>query len=223
MVRQTRSYLAGAVSSTALVAAAVLAFVVLVSVQVFRGLPVSGLGVGGGGVVSVSRKHAVSDREPARNALGVGPGGGAFAHPSRHGGAARAGRSGTLGQLGGLSSENPRATLPGNRASHGESPSRSGGGSSPTAPSPAPIPDDGRAPPERISGAAPGGREVSPGASIAGTVGSAVSKVQDAVGGTLGDTGVPKAAEGAANTSAGIESTVGRMVGAVDGLLHLDR
>ena len=44
MVRQTHSYLAGAISSTMLIAIAVLAFVVLVSAQAFRGWPVSGLG-----------------------------------------------------------------------------------------------------------------------------------------------------------------------------------
>ncbi|HEX5763208.1 MAG TPA: hypothetical protein VFY04_08825, partial [Solirubrobacterales bacterium] len=45
MIRQARSYLVGAISSTALIAAAVVAFVLLVSAQALRDWP---LGIGGG-------------------------------------------------------------------------------------------------------------------------------------------------------------------------------
>src|SRR6478736_4141256 len=47
MIRQAHTYLAGAVSSTALVAAAVVAFVLLVSFQALRDWPLAGIGIGG--------------------------------------------------------------------------------------------------------------------------------------------------------------------------------
>ena len=43
MVRQAHTYLVGAVSGTALIAAAVVAFVLLVSAQAFRDWPLPGL------------------------------------------------------------------------------------------------------------------------------------------------------------------------------------
>ncbi|HET8863109.1 MAG TPA: hypothetical protein VFM94_07655, partial [Solirubrobacterales bacterium] len=49
MVRQTRNYFAGAVSGTGLVAAAVVAFVMLVSLQGLRDWPLAGLGGGSEG------------------------------------------------------------------------------------------------------------------------------------------------------------------------------
>src|SRR4051794_24438896 len=47
MIRQAHTYLAGAVSGTALVAAAVVAFVLLVSFQALRDWPLAGIGIGG--------------------------------------------------------------------------------------------------------------------------------------------------------------------------------
>src|SRR3954447_10650747 len=49
MIRQAHTYLAGAVSSTALVAAAVVAFVLLVSFQALKDWPLAGISIGGGG------------------------------------------------------------------------------------------------------------------------------------------------------------------------------
>ena len=48
MIRQAHTYLAGAVSGTALVAAAVVAFVLLVSLQALKDWPLAGISVGGG-------------------------------------------------------------------------------------------------------------------------------------------------------------------------------
>src|SRR4051794_2615252 len=48
MIRQAHTYLAGAVSGTALVAAAVVAFVMLVSFQALRDWPLTDLNIGGG-------------------------------------------------------------------------------------------------------------------------------------------------------------------------------
>src|SRR3954452_22722873 len=47
MIRQAHTYLAGAVSGTALVAAAVVAFVMLVSFQALRDWPLAGISLGG--------------------------------------------------------------------------------------------------------------------------------------------------------------------------------
>ena len=49
MVRQAKSYLVGAMSGAGLIAAAVIAFVLLVSALVFEDLPVVGLTGGGDG------------------------------------------------------------------------------------------------------------------------------------------------------------------------------
>ena len=62
MIRQAHTYLAGAVSGTALIAAAVAIFVLLVSVQAARDWPFAGL-VGG----DAGRPRGVRDaRPPAR-------------------------------------------------------------------------------------------------------------------------------------------------------------
>src|ERR1044072_3310033 len=52
MVRQARNYMAGAVSGTALIAAAVVAFIMLVSLQSLRDWPLAGLGGGNEGASS---------------------------------------------------------------------------------------------------------------------------------------------------------------------------
>ena len=64
MIRQAKSYLVGAMSGAGLIAAAVIAFVLLVSALVFEDLPVAGL-VGGDG------DAAVSGAEPAGAAAAV--------------------------------------------------------------------------------------------------------------------------------------------------------
>ncbi len=58
MVRQAHNYLAGAVSGTALVAAAVVVFVMLVSFQALKDWPLTDL-IGGDDGASVSNGHAV--------------------------------------------------------------------------------------------------------------------------------------------------------------------
>ena len=58
MVRQARNYMVGAMSGAGLIAAAVVAFVLLVSALVFEDLPVLGLGDGG-------NEASVSANEPA--------------------------------------------------------------------------------------------------------------------------------------------------------------
>ena len=54
MIRQARSYLLGAVSSTAVIAAAVVAFALIVSAQALRDWPIAGLGLDRGDEVSTA-------------------------------------------------------------------------------------------------------------------------------------------------------------------------
>ena len=66
MIRQAHTYLAGAVSGTALIAVAVVAFVVLVSVQALRDWPLAGLG--GGGDDAAARPPAAAGGAGGREA-----------------------------------------------------------------------------------------------------------------------------------------------------------
>src|SRR4051812_8660375 len=71
MIRQAHTYLAGAVSSTALIAAAVVAFVMLVSFQALRDWPLAGIGIGG------DDSAAVGPSAPASGAASSSAGAGA--------------------------------------------------------------------------------------------------------------------------------------------------
>ncbi len=57
MIRQAQTYLVGAVSGTTLIAAAVVAFVALVSLQALRDWPLPGLAGGDSGAAAVSAGH----------------------------------------------------------------------------------------------------------------------------------------------------------------------
>ena len=72
MIRQAHTYLAGAVSGTALIAAAVVAFVLLVSLQALRDWPLAGIGGGGDtSAVSTGRPAAGERRCDAGRAAGA--------------------------------------------------------------------------------------------------------------------------------------------------------
>ncbi len=73
MIRQAHTYLAGAVSSTALVAAAVVAFVMLVSFQALRDWPLAGIGIGGDDGAAVGPSAPVSGA--ASSSAGAGAAG----------------------------------------------------------------------------------------------------------------------------------------------------
>ncbi len=109
MIRQAHTYLAGAVSGTALIAAAVAIFVILVSVQAARDWPFRGL-VGDGGETASSRQAG-----PGKPAHGAGParaasGGGTTKAAKAAGG----GGGGSTGSPGGTGLDAPEsATSPG--------------------------------------------------------------------------------------------------------------
>jgi len=214
MVRQAQTYLASAVSATALVSAAVVAFVLLVSLQALRDWPLAGLGVGGdeaavaparsagaagaGTLVAGGAGVAASDRAGARDRGGGAPGTG------QRDGSAALGASpspsgvtpvGEAPSTGTGAGDGPGASAPG-----GSTPSSVGGG-------------NGGAPASQPGGASPGaGSGESTSGALTGAVNETVSGVNETLGGALGDTGVTEVTETTVNGLAGPESTVGKTV-----------
>ncbi len=217
MIRQAHTYLVGAVSATGLIAAAVVAFVVLVSLQALQDWPLVALG-GGSGTDS-------SSVAPARPiAPGLTPGGsgrgasasGAPGEGARHSSGVRGGGSGSP-RVGAAPGGAPVAAAPG-----GEAALPGGGGG--TAGSPTPSPGSGSSGGSASSGGGSGGGTAkakpsgggnvtsSPSHTATSTVDDAVSGIDQATGGALGDTGVTKATEEVVDGVAGSESTVGKTV-----------
>src|SRR4029079_2962639 len=71
MIRQARSYLLGAMSGASLIAVAVVAFVLLVSAQVFEDFPIRGL-IGSDDEVAVSAAETADVAGDAGAGAGVG-------------------------------------------------------------------------------------------------------------------------------------------------------
>jgi hypothetical protein len=235
MVRQAKAYLVGAVSGTALIAVAIAAFVLLVSLQVFRDWPIAALG--GGKDAAVAEAEAV----PGGSVAGGGSSGTAEA-AAGDGGSATGG-----GGTGGARGEDATAAAPApstgtavpapgdgggggggaNGGDGGGGGAAGGGGDSGT--SPAGQGTGSSTPP---ASSQPGGSESgssksgsSPSGQITEAVNNTVNQVDETVlGGALGETGVTDVTEGVVNGVAGPESTVGKVVdetvGAVGGLLE---
>src|SRR4051794_5678660 len=103
MIRQARNYLVGAMSGAGLIAVAVVAFVLLVSAQVFENFPVPGL-IGGSDEAAISAAEAAGVAggtagagAPAARGGGGGPAGGGVAGKGSGGGASGNGRQGVGG------------------------------------------------------------------------------------------------------------------------------
>ena len=221
MIRQAHTYLAGAVSSTALVAAAVVAFVLLVSFQALRDWPLADIGIGGDDSV----------------ATGPSTPGAGLASPTKTAGAAAA--AGSVATGGPVHKANGRASArEGNRVAVDASPTAAAG--SPTAEAPPPAPagqggstgtpsgssPSGSTSSSPASGGGGGGSNPSSGGSgstpesgkqttsgaATGTVDKTVSGVDEATGGVLGSTGVTETTEKVVEGVAGPESTVGHTV-----------
>jgi hypothetical protein len=205
MIRQARNYLLGALSGAGLIAAAVVAFVLLVSVQVFQDWPIADL-VGGG-----DKEAAVSVAEPVTAGTNVGPG------VAGQAGAGKAGAGG--GGAGGPADEGVAGTGgPGTPAGEGGGATGGGGGGGST-PAQSPGGSSGGSTGTASSGG--GGGETGGGgtttsstsAKVTGTVDETVNQVDETVtGGTLGDIGATQVTEEAVNGVAGPESTVGKVV-----------
>ncbi len=220
MIRQARTYLFGAVSATSLIAAAVVAFVALVSLQALRDWPLAGLAGGDSGTAAVSAGH------PVKHGPTVGVGAGKAATPEKA--PAEISRRGKIRQssTGAISPSNgapqaksPTATpqtqstgaggsQPNPSGSSGGSASSGGGSGGATKPSGA-----------GGGGGSGGGGEPgstgggpSPSETVTNTVNETVHGVDEATGGALGETGVTEAVEGVVEKAAGPESIVGHTV-----------
>jgi hypothetical protein len=220
MIRQTHTYLAGAVSGTALVAAAIVAFVLLVSLQALKDWPLAGIGVGGNDSAASS-----PSRDGGTNAqtAGVGSAGGATAGSATAGGSAR-------------DANRRSAAAQADKAALGTAPAPASGGPIAEAPpsgptSPAAGGPSASSPPGSASSSADGGNGggSTPGAgtgsgssagggsqstsgTIANTVNKTVAGVDEATGGVVGATGTTEATEKVVEGVAGPESTVGKTV-----------
>lgn len=222
MIRQAQTYLVSAMSAATLIAIAIVAFVLLVSIQVFRDWPIAALG--GSNEAHISDSRATST-PPATTATTASRAGGATKGPApgsangarSNGGSAAAPTQVSEGSL--APSSGPTATTSpvddggsGNGADQGsdtpssssptQSPSHSGQGSSSSA--------GGSG-----SNAGSGGSETAstPTGQLTDTVNNTVNQVDEkALGGTLEKTGVTQVAEGVVNGVAGPESAVGKVV-----------
>jgi len=225
MIRQAHTYLAGAVSSTALVAAAVVAFVLLVSFQALRDWPLAGISIGGddSAATGPSTPGAGSATSPteagaAAATAGLAAKGSAQngngrstakrdnqvavdASPTATTGAptAEAPPSSPAGQGGGAGA--PSGSSPTGSAS--SSPAAGGGGGGGGGSNPSPGGGSG-------STAESGGQTTS--GAVTGTVNKTVAGVDEATGGVIGSTGVTEVTEKVVEGVAGPESPVGHTV-----------
>jgi hypothetical protein len=215
MIRQAHTYLAGAVSGSALVGAAVVAFVLLVSLQALKDWPLAG--IGGGGESAVSSGQPAQAGTAARGAAAAG----AVAGTAAPGGATgRSGQGADGGQIAAAQrGSEPTATtspLTGSPAS----PAAGGGADGASAPSAVSSPGAGGgsdgggsgSSPAKAGGGAPGGGGQSTSGTVTGAVNDTVSGVDQTLGGGLSETGVSKATEEAVNGVAGPESPIGETV-----------
>jgi len=225
VIKQAHGYLAGAVSGTALISAAVVAFVLLVSFQALHEWPLAGIQIGGGdGGPSATEGPAVGSEGSSGSAVAPGAG------------SAR-GRSATRNSTG-----SPAGTVDTLRSGIGSAPTTRGpapaGAGSPGSPGSAASPGQS-APAAGSSGSGSGSGPGSGGSSgtssgststsgaVTGAVNETVKGVDEATGGSVGATGVTETTESAVNGVAGPESTVGKTadgtVETVKGLLGSDR
>ena len=166
-----------------LIAIAVLAFVVLVSVQAFRGWPALGLGSAGDPAVSVSRSQAVGAGVPSFHAAHAARAARGSGTPHlRGGGRPTPARSGAIDKHGGLGGGGSRVVAPGAPTSSGRSVSSSPAGApTPTASAPPSSTGGGGEPADPSSGVSESSVG-NPRPGLAATVGSVVSKVEETVG-----------------------------------------
>ncbi len=217
MIRQAHTYLVGAVSGTALIAAAVVAFVLLVSAQAFRDWPLAGLpdlNGSGGESSAVSGGKAVADSAPSGTTGPVSAATGSAASK----GVAKSTRGQGSDQPGAFAGT-PAANGSPAPGSPVESPVAGGPGSgsapaasatpSASAPTKSPGPADGGGGQASGGGGSSGS---STSGQVTGTVNDTVAGVDKVTGGALGDTGVTKVTEEVATGAAGPESTVGKTV-----------
>lgn len=225
MVRQAHTYLAGAVSGTALIAAAVVAFVLLVSLQALKDWPLAGIGGG-------SDNSAVSSGQPATGAGGASAAATAGAaavapspRPGADGNARQRGASAdeSKQQVGVATPGAPPSATPGSPAAEAPAPSPASGGGAVTSPTQSTSSSSAKGGGGGAGGGGggsvslpgtggSGGSGQSTSGAVTGAVNNTVSGVDQTLGGPLGDTGVTKVTEEVVSGVAGPESTVGEIV-----------
>lgn len=205
MIRQAHTYLAGAVSGTALIATAIVAFVALVSLQAVRDWPLAGIGGNDQTGVSAARPAVHAGGTTGEVATGRRPGAvaaGARGGRNPHGGGSKA-RNTALGALPASSGGPPAGSPPSTEGgATGGGPARSG------------------APGSGLNGGGGGGGQSgnpsspgsSPSDSVAGTVNKTVSGVDSATSGALGEAGVTKVTEETVDGVVGPETPMGKTV-----------
>jgi hypothetical protein len=217
VIRQARIYLAGGISLTALIGAAVVAFVVLVSLQTLRDWPLNGVGEHRSGAVQDSA--VVATPAGARGpTVALAPG--STAGVEAPGSPGQAGNGAIAAGDGGGAPSSPATVQPAARAPS-SSPETGLGGSAQPGSSGNSAPSGGPTPADVEDGIPPLPQ------TAAGTVNETVAGVNSATGGALGNAGVTETAEEVVNGAAGPKSAVGRAVDrateAVGGLPGEDR
>jgi hypothetical protein len=217
MIRQAQTYLVSAMSGATLIAIAIVGFVLLVSVQVFRDWPIAALGGNDGPHISDSR--AISTPSAASTATAFQTESAAAQAPSRKApgpGSGGAGATQTQVSEGGQApSAGPTATT-----NPVDSPEAGAGNQGSQAPSTSPASQSPANSGGNTGSASSGGNSGSgsdtaatPTAKLTETVNETVNQVDETVtGGALGKTGVTEATEGVVNGVAGPESPVGKVV-----------
>jgi hypothetical protein len=222
MIRQAHTYLAGAVSSTALVAAAVVAFVLLVSLQALKEWPLAGISVGGGDSAASAPSNpgtnvgAGAARAPGARGTAAAPAVAGRSAGNRDGHSPRAQRdrvavdASPTAATGSPTAEAPPSTPAGEGGSVPSDTSPTGSASS----NPASGGGGGGSGPgaETGSGSSAGGSSKSTSGAVTGTVNKTVSGVDETTGGVISGTGATEVTEGVVNGVAGPESTVGKTV-----------
>jgi len=223
MIRQARTYLVGAVSATSLIAAAIVVFIALVSLQALRDWPLTGLAEGDSGATAVSAAHPVKPRA----AIGLGAGEAAAPGATTKVGRKSGGDSRSVAGLISPASRPPTASAPTAEAPAPTSHSPSTGGGSHSIPGGSPggsgSASGGSAstgggsggatnPSGGNGGAGESGGGSSPSETVTNAVDETVKGVDEATGGALGEGGVTEAVEGVVEKAAGPESVVGQTV-----------
>jgi hypothetical protein len=153
LIRHSQSYLFGAISGTAVIAAAVVFFILFVSAQALRDWPISDLHIGGGGNDSAAVAPAESLGGSSTNAAAEALNGPVIAQPAKVGSGAKAG-----GGNGGTPSHrhhratgkvSPETQIQGGRGVD------SAPVNQPSSTSPAPAPTTGSSPPAGSGTASP--------------------------------------------------------------------
>jgi hypothetical protein len=212
MIRQTRTYLVGAMSGATLIAIAIAAFVVLVSAQVFSDWPLSTLrGSGPESSVSNARATAGGDEAAASAAVAASAG---TAGADAPGNGKDAVVDGNRQSTGVDSAAAPLA--PASEGGPGGGSGESGSGSDPVATTPSDSGGESGGSGSRSSsggGSSSSTTTSSPSRTVGEAVNNTVSGVDQTVtGGNLQGSGVTPVVEGVVDGVAGPESTVGEVV-----------